>query len=86
MSDQQIGTVVIGGSQSGLAVGYYLKQHGLPFVILDENDRIGDAWRKRWLGITRHGYPARTPGRNLPGQEVFWITWSRPSCGLWRRG
>ena len=25
MSDQQIGTVVIGGSQAGLAVGYYLE-------------------------------------------------------------
>ena len=22
---------------------------GLPFVILDENDRIGAAWRKRWI-------------------------------------
>jgi putative flavoprotein involved in K+ transport len=39
MSDQQLGTVVIGGSQAGLAVGYYLKQRGLPFVILDENGR-----------------------------------------------
>jgi hypothetical protein len=36
MSDQQLGTVVIGGSQADLAVGYYLKQHGLPFVILDQ--------------------------------------------------
>lgn len=47
MSDQHLRTVVIGGSQAGLAVGYYLKQHGLAFVILDENDRIGDAWRRR---------------------------------------
>ena len=222
MNDQQFGTVVIGGSQAGLAVGYYLKQHGLPFVILDENDRIGDAWRKRWdslrlftpgrydglpgmpfpgspwayptkdetadyleayarafelpvrtgvkvdrlaktgdrfevtcgehtlfaenvvvatgafnnprvpsfareldesivqlhskeyrrpipnserssarrgrrelrggdrdrarSAITRHGYPARTRGRNPPGPEVISITWSRPSCGSWRRG
>ena len=28
MSEQQLGTVVIGGSQAGLAVGYYLKQRG----------------------------------------------------------
>ena len=64
MSDQQLGTVVIGGSQAGLAVGYYLKQHGLPFVILDENDRIGDAWRKRWDSLRLY-----TPGRydGLPG-------------------
>ena len=64
MVDQQIGTVVIGGSQAGLAVGYFLKQRGLPFVILDENDRIGDAWRKRWDSLRLF-----TPGRynGLPG-------------------
>jgi putative flavoprotein involved in K+ transport len=47
LSDQHPGTVVIGGGQAGLAVGYYLRQLGLPFVILDENNRIGDAWRRR---------------------------------------
>src|SRR3954464_2933446 len=40
--------VVIGAGQSGLAVGYHLKQRGVPFVILDANERVGDAWRKRW--------------------------------------
>ena len=39
MIDGTPGTVVIGGSQAGLAVGYYLKQRGLPFVILDQNER-----------------------------------------------
>ena len=64
MIDQQPGTVVIGGSQAGLAVGYFLKQRDLPFVILDENDRIGDAWRKRWDSLRLF-----TPGRynGLPG-------------------
>jgi putative flavoprotein involved in K+ transport len=64
MSDRQFGTVVIGGSQSGLAVGYYLKQRDLSFAILDEHDRIGDAWRKRWDSLRLF-----TPGRydGLPG-------------------
>ena len=64
MSDQEPGTVVIGGSQAGLAVGYHLRQQGVPFVILDVNERIGDAWRKRWDSL--HLF---TPGRynNLPG-------------------
>jgi putative flavoprotein involved in K+ transport len=64
MSDRQLGTVVIGGSQAGLAVGYHLRQRGLPFVILDDNERIGDAWRTRWDSL--HLF---TPGRynNLPG-------------------
>ena len=58
MSDRQVGTVVIGGSQSGLAVGYYLKQRDQSFVILDEHDRIGDAWRNRWDSLRLF-----TPGR-----------------------
>ena len=48
VSAKRIHTLVIGGGQAGLAVGYYLKQHGIPFLILDASERIGDAWRKRW--------------------------------------
>ena len=45
---EHIQTVVIGGGQAGLSVGYHLQRLGLPFVILDANERIGDAWRQRW--------------------------------------
>ena len=45
---EHVDTVVIGASQSGLAVGYHLMRAGRPFVILDEHDRVGDAWRRRW--------------------------------------
>src|SRR5215204_4684149 len=41
-------TVIIGGGQAGLSVGYHLKKQGRPFVILDASERIGDVWRKRW--------------------------------------
>ncbi len=76
MNDRQLGTVVIGGSQAGLAVGYYLKQRGLPFVILDENDRIGDAWRKRWDSLRLF-----TPGRynGLPGMPFPGLPWAYPT-------
>jgi putative flavoprotein involved in K+ transport len=40
-------TMIIGGGQAGLSVGYHLAKRGLPFVILDANERIGDSWRKR---------------------------------------
>jgi len=76
MIDQQLGTVVIGGSQAGLAVGYFLKQRDLPFVILDENDRIGDAWRKRWDSLRLF-----TPGRynGLPGMPFPRSAWAYPT-------
>jgi putative flavoprotein involved in K+ transport len=41
-------TIVVGGGQAGLSVGYYLAQQGRPFVILDASPRVGDAWRGRW--------------------------------------
>jgi putative flavoprotein involved in K+ transport len=69
MSRNHVETVVIGGSQAGLAVGYYLKRHRLPFVIVDENDRVGDAWRNRWDTL-RLFTPARydgLPGMPFPG-------------------
>lgn len=57
-------TIVIGGGQAGLATGYYLKQQGGNFVILDANGRTGDSWRSRWDSL-RLFTPARYDG--LPG-------------------
>jgi putative flavoprotein involved in K+ transport len=76
MSDRQFGTVVIGGSQSGLAVGYYLKQRDLSYVILDERDRIGDAWRKRWdsLRLFTPGRYDGLPGMPFPGSPSSYPT------------
>jgi len=53
--------LVIGGGQAGLSVGHHLKKLGLSFVIVDAQDRIGDAWRKRWDTL-RLFTPARYNG------------------------
>lgn len=45
---EALDVVVIGGGQAGLSVGYHLAQADARFVILDANERTGDAWRKRW--------------------------------------
>src|SRR5687767_14195195 len=58
---ERFNTVIIGGGQAGLATGYHLAKRGLPFVILDANERIGDAWRKRWDSL-RLFTPARYDG------------------------
>jgi putative flavoprotein involved in K+ transport len=54
-------TIVIGGGQAGLSVGYCLARRGRPFVILDASERIGDAWRHRWDSL-RLFTPARYDG------------------------
>src|SRR6187551_3500426 len=76
MSDRQLRTVVIGGSQASLAVGYHLKQRGFAFVIVDENDRIGDAWRKRWdsLRLFTPGRYDGLPGMPFPGSPSSYPT------------
>jgi putative flavoprotein involved in K+ transport len=61
---ERVETVIIGGGQAGLATGYHLRRRGRPFVILDANQRIGDAWRQRWDSL-RLFTPARYNG--LPG-------------------
>jgi putative flavoprotein involved in K+ transport len=59
-------TVIVGGGQAGLAVGYHLARRGRRFVILDANQRVGDAWRQRWDSL-RLFTPARYNG--LPGMH-----------------
>jgi putative flavoprotein involved in K+ transport len=60
-SVERVNTVVVGGGQAGLSVGYHLKRLGVPFVILDASERIGDAWRHRWDSL-RLFTPARFDG------------------------
>ena len=61
-----VDVVVIGGGQSGLAVGYYLRRTSLSFVILDAGPSAGGAWQHTWDTL-RLFSPARWS--SLPGPE-----------------
>jgi putative flavoprotein involved in K+ transport len=69
-------TVVIGGGQAGLATAYHLRRRGVPAVVLDGGERIGDAWRTRWDSL-RLFTPARYDG--LPGWRFPAPDWSFPT-------
>jgi putative flavoprotein involved in K+ transport len=71
-TSERFETVIIGGGQAGLVTGYHLRRRERPFVILDGNERVGDAWRQRWDSL-RLFTPARYSG--LPG-------WRLPAPGL----
>lgn len=61
--------VVIGAGQAGLAMGYYLKQSSLSFILVDNNKTVGDVWRKRYDSLvlfTPRSYSA-LPGLALEG-------------------
>jgi len=68
---ESVETLVIGGGQSGLAVGYHLTRRGLPFVIVDANGRVGDAWRNRWdsLRLFTPNVLNGLPGLPFPGHR-----------------
>jgi len=78
MNESQYETVIIGGGQAGLVTAYHLTRHRLPCVILDENDRVGAAWRNRWDSLklftpgrysSLPGMPCPVPPRSLPGKD-----------------
>ncbi|MCI0424516.1 MAG: NAD(P)/FAD-dependent oxidoreductase [Actinobacteria bacterium] len=68
---EHVETLVIGGGQAGLAVGYQLSQRGLPFLIVDANERVGDAWRNRWdsLRLFTPNLFNSLPGLSYPGDR-----------------
>jgi putative flavoprotein involved in K+ transport len=66
---ERVETVVIGGGQAGLAVGYHLAGRGQRFTILEAAARVGTSWRNRWDGL-RLFTPAMfdgLPGMAFPG-------------------
>jgi putative flavoprotein involved in K+ transport len=72
---ERVETIVVGGGQAGLSVGYHLARRGRPVVILDASERIGDSWRERWESL-RLFSPARYCG--LPGWRFPAPPWSFP--------
>jgi putative flavoprotein involved in K+ transport len=68
-SSDRLDAAVIGAGQAGLAMGYYLREQGLRFVILERGDSIAPAWRERWDSLTLftpRRYSA-LPGVSFPG-------------------
>jgi putative flavoprotein involved in K+ transport len=53
-----------------------MQKRGRPFVVLDAEERIGDAWRKRWDSL-RLFTPAKYDG--LPGMRFPAPRWSFPT-------
>ncbi|MCL6288670.1 ArsO family NAD(P)H-dependent flavin-containing monooxygenase [Streptomyces sp. 43Y-GA-1] len=64
--------VVIGGGQSGLAVGYHLRRlGGLDFAVLDAQPAPGGAWRHAWdsLHLFSPAAYSSLPGRLMAPQR-----------------
>ena len=75
MTTQHIQTLIIGAGQAGLSTGYHLQRRGLPFLIVDAADRVGDNWRRQWDTLRLYT-PAKYDG--LPGLPFPAEPWHYP--------
>jgi cation diffusion facilitator CzcD-associated flavoprotein CzcO len=68
--------IIIGGGQSALAVGYYLRRTSLTHAVLDDGRNPGGAWHHTWTSL-RLFSPAQwssLPGRLMPGGTSYYPT------------
>jgi len=78
--------VIIGGGHNGLMMGARLKALGVPTLILERNERIGDNWRKRYEALSLHfphwadhfpymPYPEHWPVYTPAAKLGDWLEW-----------
>ena len=69
--DTRIDTVIIGGGQAGLALGYYLQRAGRRFTVVEAAGVLGNSWRRRWdsLTLTTPRREDALPGMPFPGHS-----------------
>lgn len=63
--------IIIGGGQSALACGYFLRRTGLRYLILDDQKQAGGAWQNGWESLTLFSPSAYSslPGWMMPEAE-----------------
>lgn len=71
---ERFDTIVIGGGQAGLAVGYHLAARDVDFAILDSAPRVGESWRQRWDSLRLFTTAARSglPGMPFPAPPAHY--------------
>ena len=74
MTTRQVGTVIVGGGQAGLALSYYLRQEGCEHVVLERAPAVANAWRsQRWDSFTlvTPNFQVRMPGAEYQGNDPY---------------
>lgn len=67
-SPKNLDVIVIGGGQSGLACGFYLRRTGLKYLILDDQETCGGSWNHAWDSLTLFSPSEQSslPGWTMP--------------------
>jgi putative flavoprotein involved in K+ transport len=71
-----LGTIIVGAGQTGLATAYELTRAGVACTVFDAHSRVGDQWRQRYDSL-RLNTPAKwdsLPGMAFPAPANTWPT------------
>lgn len=73
--DDHRSIVVVGAGQAGLATAYHLRELGLEFVVLADDERVGDTWRVRWdsLELFTPAFYDGLPGMAFPADDPDYL-------------
>src|SRR6195952_2695084 len=52
--EEQPYCLIVGGGQGGIALGARMRQLGVPTIVVDKNEKPGDAWRARYKSLCLH--------------------------------
>ncbi len=75
--------LVVGGGQNGLALAARLKRLSVPALVIDSEQRIGDAWRKRYKSLYLHGPSFADHMPFLPFPDHWPLYSSKDQMGDW---
>ncbi|KAL9621419.1 MAG: hypothetical protein Q9160_004179 [Pyrenula sp. 1 TL-2023] len=75
--------LIIGAGQAGLNTAARLKQLGVPSLIIDRNERVGDNWRMRYKSLVTHDPVTFTHMAYLPFPESWPLFTPKDKLGDW---
>lgn len=52
MKQHEADILIIGAGQAGLVLAYHLQSTGFSYLLIEQNERIGDSWRIRYDSLT----------------------------------
>ena len=66
-----IHSLIIGGGQAGLSASYYLKQHHIPHIVLEQSNTVGALWHTRWdsFCLVTPNWQCQLPGHHYQGDD-----------------
>ncbi|KUG08061.1 flavin-containing monooxygenase [Solirubrum puertoriconensis] len=69
-------TLIIGAGQAGLAAAYYLKQAGVPCIVVEQASEVGQVWTSRYASLKLFSpvWVNALPGLKWPGPAFHYPT------------